>query len=210
MAEDRVSRKMRSGRIGRPRAEEAAGLEDRILAAAWDLLLTAGASDLSVERIARRAAVSKKTIYTRFHNRSDLLMRLLARKLELEETGLLQDVRTQAFREAFCSVGSRILAFLTSPERRAIGEVLTELPEARHDAWTSTYAVGLRAVDKLLAHPAAAAALAHLDLATFRHAFLQCLIGRAENMLRAPEMDQSDDESWTAALAGLFISPQSI
>ena len=105
------------GRIGRPSAEEAASLEDRILAATWDLLLAKGARELSVERIARAAAVSKKTIYTRFHGRSDLLMRLLRRKLELEESGLHEDVDAEDFRDAFCSVGRRILAFLISPER---------------------------------------------------------------------------------------------
>lgn len=91
------------GRIGRPSAEEAASLEDRILAATWDLLLAKGARELSIEWIARAAAVSKKTIYTRFHDRSDLLMRLLRRKLELEESGLHEDVDAKDFRDAFCS-----------------------------------------------------------------------------------------------------------
>lgn len=193
------------GRIGRPSAEEAASLEDRILAATWDLLLAKGARELSIERIARAAAVGKKTIYTRFHDRSDLLMRLLRRKLELEESGLHEDVDAKDFRDAFCSVGMRILAFLISPERQAIAAVLAELPDARHDAWTSTYAVGLRAIDTLLTHPGAAIALAGLDLATFRHALLQCLIGRAEKMLRAPESDQPMSEDWMKALAKLFI-----
>lgn len=197
--------KSQRGRIGRPSAEEAASLEDRILAATWDLLLAKGARELSVERIARAAAVSKKTIYTRFQGRSDLLMRLLRRKLELEESELHEDVDAEDFRDAFCSVGRRILAFLISAERQAIAAVLAELPDARHDAWTSTYAVGLRAIDALLAHPGAAIALADLDLATFRHALLQCLIGRAENMLRAPESDQPMSEDWMKALAKLFI-----
>ena len=197
--------KSQRGRIGRPSAKEAASLEDRILAATWDLLLAKGARELSVERIARAAAVSKKTIYTRFHGRSDLLMRLLRRKLELEESELHEDVDAEDFRDAFCSVGRRILAFLISAERQAIAAVLAELPDARHDAWTSTYAVGLRAIDALLAHPGAAIALANLDLATFRHALLQCLIGRAENMLRAPESDQPMSEDWMKALAKLFI-----
>jgi hypothetical protein len=81
-------------------------------------------------------------------------------KLELEESGLHEDVDAEDFRDAFCSVGRRILAFLISAERQAIAAVLAELPDARHDAWTSTYAVGLRAIDALLAHPGAAIALA--------------------------------------------------
>lgn len=205
MAGEKAILKRQRGRIGRPSAEEAASLEERILSATWDLLLAKGAGELSVERIARAAAVSKKTIYTRFHNRSDLLMRLLQRKLELEEDGLHEDVHVDDFRAAFCSVGRRILTFLISSERQAIAAVLTELPDARHDAWTSTYAVGLRAIDALLAHPGAAIALAHTDLTTFRHAFLHCLIGRAENVLRAPETDQSTSEDWMKALAELFL-----
>ena len=70
-------------------------------------------------------------IYTRFHDRSDLLMRLLRRKLELEESGLHEDVDAKDFRDAFCSVGMRILAFLISPERQAIAAVLAELSVVR-------------------------------------------------------------------------------
>ena len=120
MAGEKAIPKRQRGRIGRPSAEEAASLEERILSATWDLLLAKGAGELSVERIARAAAVSKKTIYTRFHDRSDLLMRLLQRKLELEEDGLHEDVHVEDFRAAFCSVGRRILTFLISPERQAI------------------------------------------------------------------------------------------
>lgn len=194
-----------SRRIGRPSVEEAAALESRILAAAWDLLLTKGSRELSIERIARAAEVSKKTIYTRFQDRSDLLMRLLEEKLEAEENGLCEDVQIEEFASAFRSVGERILAFLTSPEREAIGVVLTELPKARHDAWTATYAVGLRAIDGLLDHPSAATALGHLDATTFRHAFLQCLIGHAENMIRAPKNGDVSTAEWMTALSELFI-----
>ena len=205
MAEKNMLASRPTRRIGRPSLEGAAGLESRILTAAWDLLLTQGSRELTIQRIARAAAVSKKTIYTRFRDRSDLLMRLLEQRLEAEESALWEDVKAKDFASAFCSVGERILGFLTSPEREAIGAVLAELPAARHDAWKATYAVGLRAIDGLLDHPSAGAALGHLNATTFRHAFLQCLIGHAENMIRAPSSKEVASADWMKALSDIFI-----
>lgn len=206
MFEKRDLAKRQNVRVGRPRAEEAAKLESRILAAVWERLLAEGPNDLSVERIAKAAGVSKKTIYTRFQNRNDLMMRLLRQRLELEESGLNQDLRTDSFPDAFRSVGQRILTFLTSPERQAIGAVLAELPEARREAWTMTYAIGLRAIDSLLEHPKASARV-QVDRKVFRHAFLQCLIGHAENILRAAPVNGNDAATWMLDLSYLFIRP---
>lgn len=73
---------LRKGTGGRPTLEAAAGLAEVILSAAWTLLLERGYKDLSIEAIARKAAVSKRTIYDRFGSKDGLFEALVERASE--------------------------------------------------------------------------------------------------------------------------------
>ena len=172
------------GRIGRPSPEEAALIQGRILIATWNLLLDGEDPTLSLERIARSAGISKKTIYTRFVDRADLLSTLVRTRLTVEEAWIFSGLDTPSFREAFCNVGDRIIGFLVSPERQAIQRVLLELPEARPMVWDMSYDVGLRSLDALFSHPSAGRYPLLSDATTAKHVILQCLIGHAERLLR--------------------------
>ncbi|MFI9228457.1 TetR/AcrR family transcriptional regulator [Streptomyces rimosus] len=57
---------------GRPRSQEA---DEAILAAALDLLIERGAGHTSIEQVARRAKVTRATVYRRFPTLTDLLVR---------------------------------------------------------------------------------------------------------------------------------------
>ncbi|MEU8890127.1 TetR/AcrR family transcriptional regulator [Streptomyces sp. NPDC048442] len=57
---------------GRPRSREA---DEAILAAALDLLIERGIGWTSIEQIARRAGVTRATVYRRFPNLTELLVR---------------------------------------------------------------------------------------------------------------------------------------
>ncbi|MEU7576916.1 TetR/AcrR family transcriptional regulator [Streptomyces sp. NPDC041068] len=59
---------------GRPRSREA---DEAILAAALDLLIERGAALLSIEQVARRAGVTRATVYRRFPTPTDLLVRAI-------------------------------------------------------------------------------------------------------------------------------------
>ncbi len=61
---------MPDGRVGRPRDSR---LHDAILAATRDLLLTGGYADLSMESVAARARVGKKTLYRRWSSKAPLV-----------------------------------------------------------------------------------------------------------------------------------------
>jgi AcrR family transcriptional regulator len=56
---------------GRPRSPEA---DAAILAAALDLLLERGIAATSIEQVARRAGVTRATVYRRFPDRTQLLI----------------------------------------------------------------------------------------------------------------------------------------
>ncbi|MEV0280486.1 TetR/AcrR family transcriptional regulator [Streptomyces sp. NPDC050610] len=59
---------------GRPRSREA---DEAILAAALDLLIERGIGWASIEQIARRAGVTRATVYRRFPNLTELLVRAI-------------------------------------------------------------------------------------------------------------------------------------
>ncbi|SEH03393.1 DNA-binding transcriptional regulator, AcrR family [Nonomuraea solani] len=59
---------------GRPRSQEA---DTAILTAALDLLIEHGAAQTSIEQVARRAGVTRATVYRRFADKTALLVRAL-------------------------------------------------------------------------------------------------------------------------------------
>lgn len=59
---------------GRPRSQEA---DTAILAAALDLLIEVGAEQTSIEQVARRAGVTRATVYRRYPDKTALLLRTL-------------------------------------------------------------------------------------------------------------------------------------
>jgi TetR/AcrR family transcriptional repressor of mexJK operon len=61
-----------AARGGRPSRAEALRLRERILAAATDLFLAEGYGLTSIEAVAKRAAVSKRTFYDRFEDKAAL------------------------------------------------------------------------------------------------------------------------------------------
>jgi AcrR family transcriptional regulator len=69
-------------RGGRPSKADAEQLEHRIVDAATDLFFTLGYGATSIEAVARRAGVSKRTFYHRFTNKSALLSAVVHRTIE--------------------------------------------------------------------------------------------------------------------------------
>jgi len=70
----------RSG--GRPSREEAARLGERILDAATHLFLAHGYGPTSIEAVAKRARVSKRTFYYRFHDKPALFVAVVHRIID--------------------------------------------------------------------------------------------------------------------------------
>ena len=78
-------------RPGRPRSERA---RQAVLAAALALASEEGPSGLSMEAIARRAGVSKETLYRWWHSKTDVILDALAERgqqtIPLPDTGTLR------------------------------------------------------------------------------------------------------------------------
>ena len=69
-------------RGGRPSREQAALLGDRILDAATDLFLAEGYGATSIEAVAQRARISKRTFYHRFPDKAALFDAVLRRIIQ--------------------------------------------------------------------------------------------------------------------------------
>src|SRR5271166_33931 len=61
-----------ASRAGRPSRADAARLRERILTAATELFLVEGYGSTSIEAIASRAGISKRTFYDRFGDKAQL------------------------------------------------------------------------------------------------------------------------------------------
>ena len=69
-------------RAGRPSREQAAQLRERILDVATELLFAHGYGGTSIEAIARRAGVSKRTFYQRFPDKPALMSAVVVRLID--------------------------------------------------------------------------------------------------------------------------------
>jgi AcrR family transcriptional regulator len=69
-------------RGGRPKRQEAAQIEDRILNVAQDLFFTHGYGATSIETIAKETGISKRTFYHRFQDKADIFRAVVRRVIE--------------------------------------------------------------------------------------------------------------------------------
>lgn len=98
---ERPRRSRRGRRGGRPSRAQALELRDRILEAATELFLTEGYGVTSIEAVAGRAGISKRTFYHRFDDKAALFVAVVHRIIEqirpppdvpLIEGGTLRDI----------------------------------------------------------------------------------------------------------------------
>jgi AcrR family transcriptional regulator len=87
-------------RKGRPRD---AGADERILAAAAQLILTRGFDNMTVDEVAATAKAGKATVYRRWAGKEDLafaaLEQLYSTELPMPDTGSIRGDLTAAFRQ---------------------------------------------------------------------------------------------------------------
>ncbi|MCX6397665.1 MAG: TetR/AcrR family transcriptional regulator [Propionibacteriales bacterium] len=94
-------------RKGRPRDASA---DERILAAAAELILQRGYDNMTVDEVAARAKAGKATVYRRWAGKEDLafaaLEQLYSSELPVPDTGSIREDLTQAFTQALEFVSS--------------------------------------------------------------------------------------------------------
>jgi len=105
-------------RSGRPSAEDAEALTDRILQASWEFLLEVGFEHFSFDKLARYGRFGKPTIYARFGNKVELLRALLVQSIESRSRDLFDAASRQHIDEAIPSLCADVVEYIHSPEGR--------------------------------------------------------------------------------------------
>lgn len=117
-------------RGGRPPRHAAGEIDERILDAATELILDHGYGATSVETIARRAGVSKRTFYHRFQDKAELFGAVVHRVVRrLRPEGEMDIFRGLGFEETLRRMAAVILGAALTPHALAIYRVI--LAEAR-------------------------------------------------------------------------------
>jgi TetR/AcrR family transcriptional regulator, mexJK operon transcriptional repressor len=117
--------KARQGRRGRPSREDAARLEDHILDVAAGLFLAAGYGDTSIDLLARRARMTKRTIYNRFRDKAAVFTAVIQRIVDrLRPPDVESLFAGDDMQEVLLRVCKAILHAALQPEALALHRVI--------------------------------------------------------------------------------------
>jgi len=199
-------------RGGRPSRLQTTQLQETILEVGTALFLTHGFGATSIEAIAARARISKRTFYHRFRDKADLfeavVRRLIGRWLPPVEARLLE---TGPIDELLRRVAGQVLVVALSPEALALHRVLLaeaqrfpQLAEVMNEAGARK---GVERVAALLARETEAGRLAIADSRFAAEQFLNMVLSGPQKralgfgqLLNAAEL-----ELWTRSTVELFL-----
>jgi len=103
-------------RVGRPTRDAAGQLRDRILDVATELLFSHGYGATSIEAIARRARVSKRTFYQRFADKPALMGAVVVRLIDsLRPPANVPLIEGEGLEQILVHLGSLILHAALTP-----------------------------------------------------------------------------------------------
>ena len=199
-------------RGGRPTRAEASLLGDRICDAAQELFLSRGYGATSIEAVAGRARISKRTLYSRFRDKPDLfravIHRMLQRWLPNFEQAVDQDV---PLKYRLVGAARQMLAVALLPEALALRRLLLaeaeRFPELVQIAVEQGAARGIERIAALLEAETKAGNLAVSDC---RFAAIQF----QDMVLAAPQrramgfgvpMNEAELNDWARRAVALFL-----
>jgi TetR/AcrR family transcriptional repressor of mexJK operon len=204
----------RSRHGGRPSRAEALDLRNRILEAATELFLTEGYGSTSVEAVAGRAGISKRTFYYRFDNKAALFAAVVHRIIEQirppAEVPLLQGT---TLHEILRRLAGFILRAALSPQAVALHRLVTaesarfpNLVRAVYDEGWSQEATTL--IGDLLARELGDSHLTAELRAFATTQFLQMLVAlpQRRSMGLGVPMTTSELDAWADDTVNLFLN----
>lgn len=199
-------------RGGRPSREQAARLQERILAVATDLFLSEGYGATTIEAVARRARISKRTLYHRFKDKAELfeaaMRHLIGRWLPPFEARLVEAGTTE---ELLRQVAAEVLAVALTPPALALYRLLLAeaqrfpvLMRAMNEAGARA---GVERIAALLERGIRAGEFAAIDSRFAAEQFLILVISapRSRALGLGEPMNPQELERWTRATVDLFL-----
>ena len=200
-------------RGGRPSQLEAPRIREKILDVATALILTHGYGATSIEAVAKRAGISKRTFYHRFNDKADLFGAVIHRlidRLRPPENAILP--KGDTFDEMLENLAHLILAASLTPDALALYRVILSEATRFPKLAEVVHAQGARqeAVDHIAQLIERQAHLGQLDLLDCHFAaeqFLQMVISVPQRRalgLGAP-MSRSELDFWVRRTVKLFL-----
>lgn len=215
MADDRppLAAPLPSRHGGRPSREDAERLGERILDVATTLFLTEGYGATSIEAVAKRARISKRTFYHRFSGKPGLfgavVHRLVGRIRPANDAALFQGGTLEQILE---QIALAMVRAALSPSALALNRVIlaeaTRFPElaaavdqhgARREAITR--------IGALLGQASAAAGLSVEDPSFAAEQFMQMIVSVPQRRALGLGRPMTDDElaDWARKSVALFL-----
>jgi TetR/AcrR family transcriptional regulator, mexJK operon transcriptional repressor len=150
---------VRESTLGRPPAAAGSAKQGAILEAAAEVFLEQGFGNASMDEIARRAGVSKATVYSHFENKPALFGAIVQHRCQHTLSAMLTELSDRPVAETLASIGRQFLNALAMPGSLSLYRVvLAEAPrfpelgrifyEAGPDRCASTLAAYLADLDK--------------------------------------------------------------
>lgn len=199
-------------RGGRPKQAEAPQITEKILAAATDLFLTRGFGATSVEAVAARVHISKRTFYHRFRDKPALFRAVVERLIQRWLPQFDAEFHDAApVEETLRRSAQRMLALALQPDALALRRLLLieaeRFPELVEIAIAQGAAKGIERIAALLALAARAGTLHVADPVFAAIQFQEMVLGvplrRAMGFgarLSAAELD-----AWAERSVALFL-----
>jgi AcrR family transcriptional regulator len=199
-------------RGGRPTRHEAAALGDKILDVATDLFLSRGFGATSIEAVAGRARISKRTFYHRFRDKAELYTAVIRRLLQhwlpefeaaFETPGPLDDMLQR--------LAKRMLTVALSPQALALRRLLLaeaeRFPELVDIAMEQGATRAIERITALLEDERRAGRIAlddcHFAATQFQEMVLSIPLRRAMGF--GSPLSETEREAWAEKCVALFI-----
>jgi TetR/AcrR family transcriptional regulator, mexJK operon transcriptional repressor len=114
-------------RVGRPRRGTETARCDLLMAAATRVFLRDGYGSASIDKVAREAGISTRTIYGRFRNKADLLVSVITRLVERDMAMVFATAELERLevRKALLTIGETIAGRACDPEAAALFRIVS-------------------------------------------------------------------------------------
>jgi TetR/AcrR family transcriptional repressor of mexJK operon len=200
-------------RLGRPPRDAAGQLRERILEVATELLFSHGYGATSIEAIARRARVSKRTFYQRFPDKAALMSAVVVRLIDgLRPPAHVPLIEGEGLEQILVHLGSLILHAALTPRVLQLQRLIVA-ESSRFPALASAVAraggrqEAVALISELLMHHSRGAVITPADAAFAAHQFLQMIVSLPQLRaigLGAP-MAAEELDAWVRGSVALLV-----
>jgi AcrR family transcriptional regulator len=200
-------------RAGRPSREDAERLGERILTAATELLLNQGYGATSVEAIARRAHISKRTFYHRFSGKKELTMAVIVRLIDsVRPPAEIPLIEGKSLLDILVHLGSLILEAALTPRMLALHRLIVAESNRFPDMAAAVVKAGGREeavvfISGLLRRHGGDAAVGSKELRFAAEQLLQMIVSTPQSraMGQGVPMDRAELDAWVLDVVNLFL-----